>query len=200
MRRLPFFGERLASAFSLQIAIKGRVDERARTAYPCSLRVITQALQGWAGGCKSRIFRRHSLLWVAGCCTVLRSRWYQGGIDFILIFAGHHRSPAPSQIQSVEEREPALPSIQRFDEAPVPSLVTTCTLSSPDPRRAPRILQPSSTVQVSSTTHAELRILSCGWQFESVHSVSWDYLEAPPGIARPITPAVDKVEGDSSGQ
>ena len=47
----------------------------------CSLRVITQALQGFAQGCKSRISRRLSLLRVAACCTVLRSRWYQSGIN-----------------------------------------------------------------------------------------------------------------------
>ena len=46
----------------------------------CLLRVITQVLQGCAEGCKSRISRRLSLLWVAACCTVLRSRWYQSGI------------------------------------------------------------------------------------------------------------------------
>src|SRR5215212_4384677 len=57
-----------------------RADERTRTAYPCSLRVITQALQGVAEACKSRISRRFPLLRVAACCTVLRSRWYQSGI------------------------------------------------------------------------------------------------------------------------
>jgi hypothetical protein len=57
-----------------------RADERTRTAYPCSLRVITQALQGFARACKCRIFRRLSLLRVAACCTELLSRWYQSGI------------------------------------------------------------------------------------------------------------------------
>jgi hypothetical protein len=47
----------------------------------CSLRVITQALQGCAGGCKCRIFRGVSFLRLAQCCTVLRSRWYQSGIN-----------------------------------------------------------------------------------------------------------------------
>jgi hypothetical protein len=61
-------------------------------------------------------------------------------------------------------------------------------------------LTSSSTVQVSFTTRAELRLRACGWRFESVHSVSWDYLEAPQGTARPITQAVGKVQGDSSGQ
>jgi hypothetical protein len=46
----------------------------------CSLRVITQALQGCAGDCKCHIFRGVSFLRVAACCTVLRSRWYQSGI------------------------------------------------------------------------------------------------------------------------
>jgi hypothetical protein len=57
-----------------------RADERTRTAYPCSLRVITQPLQGCAGSCKCRVFRRLFLLQVAACCTVLRCRWYQIGI------------------------------------------------------------------------------------------------------------------------
>jgi hypothetical protein len=60
---------------------KQRADERTRTAYPCSLGVITQVLQGYAGDCKSRISKRHSLLRVAACCTVLRSQWYQSGIN-----------------------------------------------------------------------------------------------------------------------
>jgi hypothetical protein len=46
----------------------------------CSLRVIGQALQGFAEGCRCHIFRRLSLLWVAACCTVLRSRWCQSGV------------------------------------------------------------------------------------------------------------------------
>src|SRR5215217_6862819 len=46
----------------------------------CSLRVITQALQGVARTCKCHISKPFSLLRFAGCCTVLRSRWYQCGI------------------------------------------------------------------------------------------------------------------------
>jgi hypothetical protein len=46
----------------------------------CSLRVITQALQGLAQGCKSCIDKPTSFLSFALCCTVLRSRWYQSGI------------------------------------------------------------------------------------------------------------------------
>jgi hypothetical protein len=53
------------------------------------LRVITQALQGCARGYKSCISMRLSLLWVAGCCTVLRSRWYQE--------AGDYACPVPSR-------------------------------------------------------------------------------------------------------
>jgi hypothetical protein len=44
------------------------------------LRVISQALQGFAQACKSRISRGFSFLLLAPCCTVLRSRWYQSGI------------------------------------------------------------------------------------------------------------------------
>jgi hypothetical protein len=64
-----------------QIASRQRADERTRTAYPCSLRVITQVLQEFAGVCKSRISKPVSLLSFAGCCTVLRSRWYQSGVN-----------------------------------------------------------------------------------------------------------------------
>jgi hypothetical protein len=46
----------------------------------CSLRVIIHALQGFARACKCRISRRFSYLWLAKCCTVLRSRWCQSGV------------------------------------------------------------------------------------------------------------------------
>jgi hypothetical protein len=44
------------------------------------LRVIIHTLQGFAEDCKTRISKRLSLLRVAECCTVLRSRWHQIGI------------------------------------------------------------------------------------------------------------------------
>jgi hypothetical protein len=47
----------------------------------CSLRVIHQALQGVAQGCKCRISKPFTFLSFALCCTVLRSRWYRGGIS-----------------------------------------------------------------------------------------------------------------------
>src|SRR5829696_10299829 len=49
-----------------------RADERTRTADLVSLRVLHQALQGFAQDCKSRISRRFSLLRFAVCCTELR--------------------------------------------------------------------------------------------------------------------------------
>ena len=67
-------------SFLWDLQEKQRADERTRTAYPCSLRVIHQALLGVAAACKSSIFKQVSLLRVAQCCTVLRSRWYQSGI------------------------------------------------------------------------------------------------------------------------
>jgi hypothetical protein len=57
----------------LQIASRQRADERTRTAYSCSLRVITQALQGCAGDCKSRIGKGFSILSIAHYCRVLRA-------------------------------------------------------------------------------------------------------------------------------
>jgi hypothetical protein len=51
----------------------------------CSLRVIHQALQRFAGGCKTRISKGFSLLCLAKCCTVLRSRWCQSGVNISLV-------------------------------------------------------------------------------------------------------------------
>jgi hypothetical protein len=53
------------------------------------LRVITQALQGFARACKSRISKPVSILWLAARCTVLRSRWYQSGVNIVLEPAQH---------------------------------------------------------------------------------------------------------------
>src|SRR5215217_733723 len=65
------------SAYLSQIK---RADERTRTAYPCSLRVIGHVLQGDTRACKYRIDKPISFLYFAASCTVLRSRWYQSGI------------------------------------------------------------------------------------------------------------------------
>jgi hypothetical protein len=66
----------------------------------CSLRVIGQPLQGCAGACKSRISKRLSLLRLAVCCTVLRSRWYQSGINTVLtvsVIAFHNKLVKPAR-------------------------------------------------------------------------------------------------------
>ena len=63
------------------ISAMKRADERTRTADLLQLRVIGQALQGYARDCKSRIFRGVSFPCFAACCAVLRSRWYQSGIN-----------------------------------------------------------------------------------------------------------------------
>jgi hypothetical protein len=70
----------------------------------CSLRVIIHMLQGFARGCKSCIFGGLSPLRVAACCTVLRSRWCQSGINrrmpasrsYSLVHASEVR-PAPHE-------------------------------------------------------------------------------------------------------
>jgi hypothetical protein len=56
-----------------------RATSQTRPGDLVSLRVIHQALQGLARGCKSRIPKRFPLLGVAACCTVLRSRCCQSG-------------------------------------------------------------------------------------------------------------------------
>jgi hypothetical protein len=79
----PDFGQSfvLAESIRLTYAEKTRADERTRTAYLISLRVIIPMVLGLAGVCKSRILRRLSLLRLAVCCTVLRSRWCQSGVS-----------------------------------------------------------------------------------------------------------------------
>src|SRR5215212_4212504 len=56
----------------LQFRQKLRADERARTAYPCSLRVCGQALLGIAWVCKLCISKRFVVPRIAHYCRVLR--------------------------------------------------------------------------------------------------------------------------------
>src|SRR5215212_6692102 len=73
------------SAAFLENCDKKKADERARTADLLSLRVIIQALQRFAHSCKCRINKELSVLRVAACCTVLRSRWCQSGVNGTLV-------------------------------------------------------------------------------------------------------------------
>ena len=66
---------------------KKRADERTRTADLSSLRVIIQALQGFAQACKCSIFKPVSYHWLAVRCTVLRSRWCHRGVKIAFVFA-----------------------------------------------------------------------------------------------------------------
>jgi hypothetical protein len=68
--------------FTLQNQRKKRADERTRTAHLLQLRVIIHALQGVAQACKSRISKPFSFPRLAACCTVLRSRWCQSGVNW----------------------------------------------------------------------------------------------------------------------
>jgi hypothetical protein len=63
------------------------------------LRVITQALQRFTQGCKSRISKPFSFLRLTACCTVLRSRWYQCGIKRLPLM--HSRSLSLTSALSV---------------------------------------------------------------------------------------------------
>src|SRR5829696_7998826 len=77
--RTALGAQRLITSIPYTYAEKKRADERTRTA-DLSLRVIGQALQRFAGGCKCRISKGVSFPCLAAYCTVLRSRWYQIGI------------------------------------------------------------------------------------------------------------------------
>ncbi len=94
----------------------------------CSLRVIHQALQGFAGGCKCRIFRGVSFPCLAACCTVLRSRWYQSGI----------RSPRITRLRFLNSRSDpyrcalAHPSLHAAVSARLFPWSVSCSLSPPN--------------------------------------------------------------------
>jgi hypothetical protein len=66
---------------------KRRADEGTRTADLSSLRVIIQALLGIAQAYKYCISKPVSILSFAQCCTVLRSRWCQSGVNIALLSA-----------------------------------------------------------------------------------------------------------------
>ena len=74
----------------LQIAAK-REPTSGLESLTCSLRVITQALQGFAEGCKYPLSKGIPLLCLAEGCTVLRSRWYQSGVNIVPLSAPHPR-------------------------------------------------------------------------------------------------------------
>jgi hypothetical protein len=73
--------------FLLQLAIKRRPTSGLEP-LTCSLRVINRMLQEFARSCKSPISKPFSLLWLAQCCTVLRSRWCQSGVRSVCITRG----------------------------------------------------------------------------------------------------------------
>jgi hypothetical protein len=50
----------------------------------CSLRVIKRVLQGLARVCESPLSKPISFLCLALCCTALRSRWCQSGVNITL--------------------------------------------------------------------------------------------------------------------
>jgi hypothetical protein len=64
----------------------GKIESRRADSNPCSsLRVIIRALQGCARVCESLIDKPFSFLRFAVCCTVLRSRWCQSGVNITLV-------------------------------------------------------------------------------------------------------------------
>jgi hypothetical protein len=75
---------------------KKRADERTRTADLISLRVITQALQGFALACKTRIYRGISFPCLAACalyCAPGGIKWRHCSTDYETI-SGDDSDPA----------------------------------------------------------------------------------------------------------
>ncbi len=87
----------------------------------CSLRVISQALQGFAHGCKARRDKPVSFLYLAVCCTVLRSRWYQSGINITLVSA-IQGSSTPGSFRPTSGK----PCLVRLTGEPLPLPCASC--------------------------------------------------------------------------
>src|SRR5215204_5829848 len=89
--------ERYSMRVSRIAKLKKRADERTRTADPTSLRVIIQALQGFAWACKSRISKGISLLRLAPLLHRIAfpvvSEWYQRRPAVRTHPRGRHGSP-----------------------------------------------------------------------------------------------------------
>src|SRR5215210_7374070 len=68
------------------------------------LRVIGHVLQGLAQECKRRISKPFALLWLAQCCTVLRSRWYQDERQLQSDGRSNGMPLRPSEPQSADSR------------------------------------------------------------------------------------------------
>jgi hypothetical protein len=125
-----------------EICRKKRADERTRTADLISLRVIAQVLQGVAQTCKSLISKPIAVLWLAQCCTVLRSKWYQSGINrgvvpsrsCSLAHASEVRSAPSRARQHTGNPQPILslntqhgPSYRRRDAEALGSVTYSCS-------------------------------------------------------------------------
>jgi hypothetical protein len=81
LRGIPAFAS--PSTFYLQIGTK-REPTSGLEPLTCSLRVISHVLQGFARSCKYPLSKGFSLLCLALCCSVLRSRWCQSGVNYHL--------------------------------------------------------------------------------------------------------------------
>src|SRR5215211_3053028 len=96
--RSPGYGKSVHSDYLRSLcgnSLQNRgADERTRTA---DLLITSDhsGVAGGCGGCESRISRRFPLLRVAECCTVLRSRWYQSGVNIVLSAAARVSSRSP---------------------------------------------------------------------------------------------------------
>src|SRR5829696_8507141 len=123
----------------LKSSLLSRIESRRadlRTAYPCSLRVIAQALQGCAGDCKCPIYRGVSLPCLAQCCTVLRSRRYQDERQLQSDSRSNGTHSRPSEPQSADTRFQALPYVaesaclSQFLCSRLPAVSRCCALTS----------------------------------------------------------------------
>ena len=68
-------------------------------------------LPGVAGICKTRISKQLSLLCLAQCCTVLRSRWCQSGVKRCQKFGRSHDLPPQQGTQKCHPRYSVLVTV-----------------------------------------------------------------------------------------
>src|ERR671914_477050 len=126
-------------------------------------RVVARPLSSSRGFYANPISKGVSVLWVAECCTVLRSRWCQSGINIASYSSDTvvHGSQAGS---TCGRRRACAVEIRPFHEA-FGHFIHVDLLAAYVFLDCLGVLY----LSVSSTTRAELRLLVSGWRFESVH-------------------------------
>jgi hypothetical protein len=169
--------------------------ERTRTTDLLQLRVIIQALQGVAQGCKSRMSKGLPLLSFAQCCTVLRSQWCQSGVNqpHICLILWLIVSPCESTSGRYNPMqltgEPLRPPHTRRSPALARYWWTNLTAMDPSPTaEATRLIEP---LRASPAANTPGRLASKGYGSREcpAHTSPWsaDRSKASPVRMKPLS-------------